>query len=307
MKKRIYTVVFALCIIAMANAQAPSNIKTSADITGAVTSTGKAKADTSIKEGWTTGGTINISLTQATQNTYWVAVKGGGNTSFFGVKGIIAYSFNKKKGKINWLNSFNGRYAGASSIVYVPATNSTSTVPFAKSDDYLNFTSIYGKEFSKYWSYAGLFSLESQFERFMTPGYIKLGPGFLYQPSSLFNLFVSPVMANLTTKLTSGSLPFTEFGVDSGKTTVFALGAYVRASLTYPIAKGIVYTSSADIYSNYLKNPGNLVVDWTNLFTLTVNKYIGATLGFSLRYNDLEVQHLQMQQSIGVGFNYTLK
>jgi hypothetical protein len=304
--KKIFSLAFTVSFLLNASAQAPSNITTSADITGAMDKTSKAKTDTTIKEGWTTGGTINISLTQASQNTYWTAVKGGGNTSFFGVKGIISYSFNRKKGKTNWLNSFNGRYAGASSVVFVPATNSTSSVPFAKSDDYLNFTSIYGKEISKNWSFGGLFSLESQFERFMTPGYIKLGPGFLYQPNNNFNLFVSPAMANLTTKLTSSSLPFTKFGVDSGKTTVFAFGAYARASLTYPIAKGIVYTSSADLYSNYLKNPGNVVIDWTNLFTLTVNKYIGATLGFSFRYNDLEVQHLQMQQSISVGFNYAL-
>ena len=37
-----------------------------------------------------------------------------------------------------------------------------------------------------------------------------------------------------------------------------------------------------------------------------VNKYIGATLSFNLRYNDLEVGHLQTQHGIGIGLNYKL-
>jgi hypothetical protein len=309
MKKSIYFSIIALFIIV--NASAQDNINTSNNISGAVNSSKQTGSDTTIKEGWTTGGVINISLTQAAQNNSWTEIKGGGNTQFFGVKGIVSYNFNRKKGTTNWLNSFTGRYGGSSSTVYVPATATTpattSSVPFAKSDDYLNFTSIYGKEMSKTISYAGLFSVESQFERFLTPGYIKLGPGFLYEPNKYFNAFVSPAMANLTTKLTANSLPITEYGVDSGKTTVFDFGAFARVSFNYPIAKGITYTTTADLYSNYLSQPGNMVFDWNNLFTLTVNKFVAATLSFNMRYNQLEVAKMQTQQGLGIGFNYKLK
>ncbi|MDB5275104.1 MAG: hypothetical protein JWR61_59 [Ferruginibacter sp.] len=304
MKKAIYLCSLLLISVIISQAQSETNVKTSTNVDGAISTVAKNKADTTLKDGWVKAGTINISLTELGQNNYWTAVKGGGNTSFFGVKGIISYDFNRKKGKTNWLNSLNGRYAGTSSSVYVPATNSSKSVPFTKSDDYLNFSSIYGKEFSKEWSYAAFFSLESQFERFMTPGYIKLGPGFLYKPSNHFNLLISPAMSNLTTKLTASSKPLSLYGVDAGKKVAFGLGAYARASFSYDLSKGILYTGFADVYSNYLKNPGNLIVNWNNLFAFTVNKYIAATVSFNLRYNDLEVARMQTQHGIGIGFNY---
>lgn len=305
MKKVIYLCLLSLLSSNMiTNAQSSTNIKTSANVDGALSKVTKNNADTTVKDGWVKGGTINISLTELGQNNYWTRVKGGGNTSFFGVKGIISYDFNRKKGKTNWLNSFNGRYAGSSSKVYVPATNSSTSVPYTKSDDYLNFSSIYGKEFGKNWSYAAFFSLESQFERFMTPGYIKLGPGFLYKPNEHFNLLISPAMANLTTKLTAGSKQIPLYGVDAGKKVAFGLGAYARAGYSYNLTKGILYTGFADFYSNYLNNPGNVVVNWNNLFAFTVNKYIAATVSFNMRYNDLEVSRMQTQHGIGIGFNY---
>jgi hypothetical protein len=114
-------------------------------------------------------------------------------------------------------------------------------------------------------------------------------------------------MANLTTKLTKGTKPYALFGVDAGKTIDFGLGAYARASLNYSITKNILYTSNADIYSNYLKNPQNMVINWNNLLAFTINKYIAATLSFNFRYNDLEAAHLQTQHGIGIGFNYAFK
>jgi hypothetical protein len=308
MKKAAYLSALFLIGFIVTQAQSSTNAGVSSNADGAIKSTAKNKADTSVKEGWTREGTINISLTELGQNNSWTAVKGGGNTSFFGVKGIISYNFNRKTGTTNWLNSFNGRYAGSSSSIYDPAApNGHTSSPFTKSDDYLNFSSIYGKEFSKNWSYAAFFSLESQFERFMTPGYIKLGPAFLYKPSDHFNLLLSPLMANVTTKLTASSKPYSLFGVDSGKTAAFGLGAYARASVTINLSKGILYTSTADVYSNYLKNPANMILNWNNLFAFTVNKYIAATLSFNFRYNDLEVARMQTQHGIGLGFNYKFK
>jgi hypothetical protein len=84
------------------------------------------------------------------------------------------------------------------------------------------------------------------------------------------------------------------------------LGAFAQASLDYNLGKGINYKSVATAYSNYLQNPGNVIMDWSNLFTFTVNKFIGATFSFNMRYNDLEIGHLQIQHGIGIGLNYKL-
>ena len=225
MKAKTYLCALSMMGFTAANAQSETNVTVSSNASGALTSVSKNGADTTVKDGWTKGGTINISLTQLGQNNNWAKIKGGGNTSFFGVKGIISYDFNRKQGKTNWLNSLNGRYAGSSSSVYQAATNNSKSVPYTKSDDYINFSSIYGKEFKKNWSYAAFLSLESQFERFMTPGYIKFGPAFLYKPSDHFNLLISPLMANVTTKLAAGHKQLSEFGVDPGKNGGFWFGS----------------------------------------------------------------------------------
>jgi Protein of unknown function (DUF3078) len=304
MKRKVYLMAFAVWCFSTVNAQTKEDAAKSAS---ASLSAKQEKADTS--DGWHKGGTIAVNLTEAGQNDYWSQVKGG-NTSQIGIKGIIDYHFNKKDGKLNWLNSFRGRYGGASSTTYTAATATTPAVktkiPFLKNDDYLNFTSIYGKEFRKNWSYAAFLSIESQFDHFLNPGYIKFGPSFLYKPNNNFNLILSPAMANITTKMTKSFKNKDAFGVEAGKTVKFGVGAFAQATLNYDLAKGVNYKSVATAYSNYLQNPGNVILDWSNLFTFTVNKYIGATITFNARYNDLEVKHLQTQHGIGIGLNYAL-
>ena len=294
MKTSIYLLAIALFMSLSLQAQTSDEAKKAADAAAGKLTTNKAN----IKEGWTKGGTLNLSANQAGINNEWNKANGG-ELSFIGIKGIVDYNFDRKKGKTNWLNSFRGRYG-------VAKTTSTGDA-FLKNDDYLNFNSIYGKEFRKNWSYAGYFGLESQFENaFLTPGYIKFGPGILYKPNAHFSVLMSPLMAEITTKLKSSLKNVKAFGVDSGKVASFGLGAFVQANVNYDLAKGVNYKSTTTLYSNYLKNPGNIVFDMNNLFTFTVNKYIGATLLLNARYNDNEASGMQIQHALGLGLNYKL-
>jgi hypothetical protein len=300
MKTKIYLLAATLFAATTLQAQTTDEAKKAAD--EAAANLTKSKAD--MKEGWTKGGTVNFSITQGGQNKYWSK---GGNSFAFGAKAIIDYNFDQKKGKTTWLNSFRARYGGITTSTYDSKTDITTTIPFAKNDDYLNFNSTYGKEFRKNWSFAGFFGLESQFEdAFLSPGYIKFGPGFLYKPNAHFSMLMSPLMAQLTTKLKSSLKDEDKFGVDAGKSVALGLGAFIQANANYDLAKGVNYKSTTTLYSNYLKNPGNIVFDMNNLFTFTVNKYIGATLIVNARYNHEEVVHLQLQESIGIGLNYKL-
>lgn len=293
MKAKLYLLAVATAAVVTLNAQTTTDeAKKKTD--DAAANLTKKKAD--LKDGWTKGGTINVNINEAGRNDYWVK---GGDKSALGVKAILDYNFDQKKGKINWLNSLRARYG---------VTRSTSTNDkFVKNDDYFNFSSTYGKEFRKSWSFAGFLSVESQFDHFfMTPGYIKVGPGVLYKPNAHFSMLVSPLMANITTKLAPSLKNVKAFGVDSAKTTAFGLGAFVQANLNYDLGKNVNYKSVVTAYSNYLDHPGNVILDWSNLFTFTVNKYIGATISLNARYNDLEIQHLQTQHGIGVGLSYKL-
>jgi hypothetical protein len=293
MKTKSLAMMVAIFAATSVNAQTTSDDAKKAADEAAAKLTAEKKDQ---KEGWTKAGTLNLTINEAGRNDYWVK---GGEKSAIGIRGIVDYNFDQKKGKVNWLNSLRARYGVA---------RQTSTGDkFLKNDDYFNFNTIYGKKFSKNWSYAGYFSVETQFDQyFMTPGYIKFGPGFLYKPNANFSLLASPLMANVTTKFAQSLRNVKAFGVDSAKTTSFGLGAFVQANANYDIAKGINYKSTTTLYSDYLNKPGNIVFDMNNLFTFTVNKYIGATLLLNARYNDEEIGRLQLQHAIGVGLSYKL-
>lgn len=292
--KRIIFALITLSICYHSIAQVKTEVATTKtnEAVGALTKTKE------LKDGWNNGGSLNLNFTEGGLNQAWRDVKGGEEQTI-GIKAIIDYDFDLKKGKVNWMNNIRARY-GLSKIA-------SSGQGFQKNDDYISFTSIYAKEMNKKWSFAGLFSLSSQFDYyFLSPGEIKLGPGFLYKPNNNFSMMLSPAMLNLTTKLATEQKAFDLFGVDAGKTTKLGLGAFVQMKASYDIAKGISYKGFATLYSDYLNKPEILIMDWTNLFTLSVNKYIGATVSINVRYNDWEVGKLQVQHGIGVGFSYKL-
>lgn len=274
--------------------------QTSTDETKSQTNANVAALTTSkeLPDGWSLNGTFNFNLNEAGRNAAWGVVKGGEEQTI-GIKAIIDYDFDFKNGKTSFLNNFRGRYG-------LSKTTSAGEA-FNKTDDYFNYTHIYATELKKNWNFSALFSVETQFDYyFLSPGSVKLGPGILYKPNANFSAMFSPVMANLVTKLATEQRYQEWFGVDSGKTVKLGLGSFLQLKANYNLAKGITYKGFATLYSNYLNKPQNIIIDWTNLFTLTVNKYIGATISLNIRYNDWEVSQLQVQHGIGVGFSYKL-
>ena len=294
MKKIYFLIITAFFSVSLIAQESSGVTKAKVTAAAAVLTTTKE-----LKDGWQKGGSFNFNLTEGGLNQAWRDVKGGEEQTI-GIKALIDYDFDLKKGKSTWLNNIRARY-GMSKI----ASNGQG---FLKNDDYLSYTSIYGTALkNKNWSLATLFSINTQFDYyFLSPGEIKLGPGFLYRPNEHFSMMLSPAMLNLTTKLATEQKNFSLFGVDAGKTTSLGLGAYVQFKADYNLGKGINYKGFATFYSNYLNKPGNIIMDWTNLFTLTVNKYIGATISINTRYNDWEIGKLQMQHGIGVGLSYQL-
>lgn len=293
--KKIYFLIITAFFSVSLIAQESSGV-TKAKVTAAAAALTTTKE---LKDGWQKGGSFNFNLTEGGLNQAWRDVKGGEEQTI-GIKALIDYDFDLKKGKSTWLNNIRARY-GMSKI----ASNGQG---FLKNDDYLSYTSIYGTALkNKNWSLATLFSINTQFDYyFLSPGEIKLGPGFLYRPNEHFSMMLSPAILNLTTKLATEQKNFSLFGVDAGKTTSLGLGAYVQFKADYNLGKGINYKGFATFFSNYLNKPVNIIMDWTNLFTLTVNKYIGATISINTRYNDWEIGKLQMQHGIGVGLSYKL-
>jgi hypothetical protein len=276
-----------------------SAAKSQIGIDNANSALSKKNKDTLV--GWIKGGTFSFTFSEAASNTYYYQVKGG-QKSALGIKAIVDYAFDKHSTNSIWYNSIRARYGAATSV------DASGNNVFLKNDDYLNYTTIFAKPIDKKWSYAGFFSFESQFQDyFMTPGYFKLGPAIMFNPNTHFSLVMSPLMANMNTKLSSTLRDTTLYDVPAGKTVSFGAGAFVQAKLNYDLGKGVNYKSVVTISNDYFHTPSSVIFDWTNLFTFVVNKYIGATVSANLRYNDFEVKHMQFQQGLGIGLNYKLR
>ncbi len=247
----------------------------------------KTEADTTGKV-WTRGGVFQLNMTQVALRN-WAA---GGLSSVSGIMQFNGFA-NKKVGRHAWDNSMALAFGGL-------AQEGRNAV---KTDDRLELNSKYGYELKKSLYLAGLAQFRTQFtegfdaatnsnriSNFLAPGYLVLGVGLDYRPNDNFTFFVSPVTARLIfvndKKLFEGLGPDDRvYGVKTGNTTELELGGYIRTQFQKEIAKNITFMTRADLFSNYLRNPQNIDINWETLFSFKVNEWFAATLGTLVIYD----------------------
>jgi hypothetical protein len=283
-------------------------------------------------QGWKNGGVLAINLSQ-TSLTNWAA---GGQNSI-AVNGIFSFFANLKIDKSRWDNSLDIGYG------LLKQGKNTS---FMKTDDKIDLLSKYGREAFKNFYYAALLNFKTQ----MAPGYnypndsVKISnlfaPAYLlgalgmdYKPNAYFSAFISPLTAKFTFVMDQKLADAGAFGVEKasggnpGKNIKSEIGGYLRIiysknDFKNEFLKNISFTTKIDLFSNYLKDPQNIVVNWENMIALKVNKYISANLNTALIYDDKikipfdrndngtieagEVvgSKVQFKEILGVGFSY---
>lgn len=290
MTKTTLLLTFLLVFAIAANAQED---KTQRDAATAAMQA-KAAADTTGKI-WTKGGTFQLNMSQVSL-TNWSA---GGFSSISGIGQFNAFA-NRKKGRFAWDNSVALAYG-------LLAQDGQDAV---KTDDRLELNTKYGYELKKAWYLAMLAQFKTQFTEgkdpatgtrisdFMAPGYLILGLGIDYMPNDHFSAFISPATAKITFVNDKDLADAGAFGVapatyddlgaklSSGENNLFEFGGYVKLMYTHDLAKNINFLTRADFFSNYLKNPQNIDVNWETLFTFKVNDWFAATLSTLLIYDD---------------------
>lgn len=132
-----------------------------------------------------------------------------------------------------------------------------------------------------------------QSARFFAPATLKLAPGLLWKPNRHFNLLLSavsnknvivndPALAAQQTE--SGA---TIFGNAPGELWTSKLGAELRADLNIQFARNKgAFQSILDLYSNYLKTPENISVEWLSSVDILLSKYLALSLRSDWYYDD---------------------
>lgn len=228
---------------------------------------------------------------------------------------------------LNWDNELRLRYG----------LNAQEGRELRKTDDQIRLTSTFSfrKDTITNWYYSIKANFNTQFSRgfkypdrttaisrFMSPGYLFLGIGTSYvTPNDKFGLYLSPLTLKATLVLDQNLSDQGAFGVDEGEQLVMELGIHITNTWEKEVLKHVVMTHRISLYTDYLRSFGNVDMDWEVNFNLKVNKYINATIGTHVIYDDdikfgevtakdgtvLEPgrPRVQFKQLLGVGMAYS--
>lgn len=267
-------------------------------------------------DGWTKGGNVSLLFSQSAFNSDW---QGGGTSNYTGDL-HVDYGISYKKGRLTWNNSFLGEYG----LTKLKGDEFTR-----KTNDKIEIASVLGykvAEDSK-WSYSFFADFRTQFgkgfeydddndtrhetTRFMSPGYLKFGPGMLYDNGKILQVNISPATARLVfvdSKFTTipGYVEGSYYGMDEGESMRFEFGASVDASSLLTLSENIELKQKLSLFSDYLDNPQNINLDYTLRLDMKINKFLTTNFTFQAIYEDKAVSAFQIREVLGVGFNYKL-
>jgi len=261
---------------------------------------------------WKVNGKAALNFSQVSL-TNW-SEGGDGSVSCAFLFGITA---NRLKGKHSWDNNFAFEYG-------MTKNNSES---LRKSVDQIYLSSKYGYEIGKPWYLSALFDFKTQsakgysypntdnyISRFFAPAYMNFALGFDLKPNADFSLMLSPVSTKFTFVLDDYLASTGSFGVEPGNRFRAEFGAYMK--MTYvkkALVKNVDFQTRLDLFSNYLKKPQNIDVNWDVKFDMKVNEWLSANLGTTLKYDDdikykdgNGLEHgarIQFKQFLGVGLS----
>jgi hypothetical protein len=274
----------------------------------------KKDPNDTIPKVWKKGGVFNINFNQAALSN-WAA--GGDNSSLSLASFFNAYAY-YKKGKNAWDNTLDMAFGFVN----------TTSLGERKSDDRFDLLSKYGHELAKSWYLGALFNFRTQFAQgysyqsdggkvltsdFLAPAYILLSPGVNYKPNDNFSVFLSPATVRWVIVNNDSLASVGAYGVDSGKQVRFEFGAFASVTYLKKISASAVYSGRLDLFSNYLHNPQDISIYWTNLLAVKVTKLISMTLSVNMIYdNDIKTVKSdgtsggpapQIQEVMGIGFS----
>jgi len=286
-------------------------------VAGAIAQTTEAEAKLrkekeGLAEGWKKGGLFSLSFTQVSL-TNWAA---GGQNSISGT-GLANLYGDYRKGNFTWNSSLDLGYGlmrqGKDGVI--------------KTDDKVNFLSKAGMRAANDWYYACLLNFRTQMtpgynypndtvkiSKFLAPAYLLGALGIDYKKSDKFTLFLAPVTGKITIVNDDVLSNAGSFGVDPGKRSRSELGGYIRAAYKTDITPNIAFQTKADLFSNYLKEPQNIDVNWETLLLMKAGKFITVSFATHLIY-DADIlfdatevgegeSRVQFKQLLGVGLSY---
>lgn len=267
-----------------------------------VTSGAETKVKDTTNMGWKRGGNFIFLFNQSAFNNEWL---GGGTSNMAGNIGVN-YDFNYKTPTLIWDNKIIVAY-GLTKLKGQDAT---------KSDDRIEFTSLLGKKAKGYWFYSAFLNFKTQMDsgfdsatgtkisHFFSPAYLQAGPGMLWKKSDNLKVNIAPATSRLIVVHDHFTQFGSAFGVEQGESTRYEFGAALNAYYKFSIMENVTMENIANLYSNYLDNPGNVDIDYQMNLVMKINKYLSTNVSFQAIYDDNAIGAFQIREVFGLGINY---
>lgn len=276
------------------------------------------------KKNWIFAANYHLNASQVSLNSQWA----GGGKSNMALATTVDMKLNFNRNGDTWENSFL--------LDYGRARQGGRENPFAKTTDNLIFISRYGKkiedklyiktiadfrtQIDKGWRYTNL--PDGSFSRvllsnFMSPAYLLLNLGLSYSKPSEYAITLSPLAAKTIFVLNDSLANNGNFGNIDGRRISHEVGASIICSYQTKF-ETINYRTNLNLFARYddLNSISAVDVNWENIITLTVNKYIKSTIATLLIWDeDIEVSvdeqgigqtGVQFRSGINIGFSIAL-
>ncbi len=256
---------------------------------------------------WSIVGQNTLMLNQSAFSN-WVA--GGANN--IGWQAGVNYNLTYEKDKDLWENL----------IVLGYGMNNTQGVGNRKTQDVVNLSTNYGRKISDNWYASVGAGLITQFapgyndgnnpdatkiSNFMAPGYLNLGAGFTYKPSDNFTMTLRPANARFTFVLDKDLQWAGNYGLkNDGDSMLFQFGFLGTAQYKVKLMENITLQNSGSVFSNYLDHPERLVLAYSGILNMKVNRYISTNVTLDLLYDHNQIKRTQLKQTLGIGLAYNI-
>lgn len=203
-----------------------------------------------------------------------------------------------------------------------------------KSDDKLKISSKLGYRAFKSWYYTLDFDLQTQsfygydfndednsdpISGFLSPAktYLSIGLDYKFKKDVL-SVLISPLTMKNTLVADTANINAQAFGVEEGRRSKTEAGAYIKAALKWKLDDDMHIVSSLYLFSNYVKNPQNIDVDWEGEYEYRFSHVFSLRFSVNLKYDDddkiyigedeegnkIYSKKLQIKQLMSIGFSY---
>ena len=201
-------------------------------------------------------------------------------------------------------------------------TSRSDTVhKFKPNNDLLRYTGKLGLQAHKKWYYTLQLLAYTQFTRglkandknvysdFMSPFDLNVGIGMEYKVEALNKRLTGtlnflPMAYNF--RYVDRLALATKYGLNEGKHTLHDFGSQLTVDLTWKMAEQISWKTRLYGFTSYKRG----LIEWENLITLKVSKYISANLFLYPRFDDSgsrddDMGYFQFQEYSSLGLSYT--